>query len=41
MLGIPTVADRVAQMVAKIYFEPCVEPYLDAVVHCHSKTAAE
>jgi len=26
ILGIPTVEDRVAQMVAKIYFEPCVEP---------------
>ena len=27
MLGIPTVADRVAQMVAKLYFEPIVEPH--------------
>jgi RNA-directed DNA polymerase len=27
ILGIPTVADRVAQMVAKMYFEPQVEPY--------------
>lgn len=27
VLGIPTVADRVAQMVVKIYFEPKVEPY--------------
>ena len=27
MLGVPTVADRIAQMVAKIYFEPTVEPY--------------
>ena len=27
ILGVPTVADRVAQMVAKIYFEPQVEPY--------------
>ena len=27
MLGIPTVADRVAQMVVKIYLEPKVEPY--------------
>lgn len=26
-LGIPTVADRIAQMVAKAYFEPTVEPY--------------
>jgi RNA-directed DNA polymerase len=25
-LGIPTVADRVAQMVVKLYFEPSVEP---------------
>jgi RNA-directed DNA polymerase len=27
MLGIPTVADRIAQMVVKLYFEPKVEPY--------------
>lgn len=27
ILGIPTVADRIAQMVAKAYFEPKVEPY--------------
>lgn len=27
ILGVPTVADRVAQMVAKIHFEPTVEPY--------------
>ena len=27
MLGIPTVADRIAQMVVKMYFEPKVEPY--------------
>jgi RNA-directed DNA polymerase len=27
ILGIPTVADRVAQMVAKMYFEPQVEPH--------------
>ncbi len=26
-LGIPTVADRVAQMVVKLYLEPEVEPY--------------
>jgi RNA-directed DNA polymerase len=26
VLGVPTVADRVAQMVVKIYFEPDVEP---------------
>jgi RNA-directed DNA polymerase len=26
-LGIPTVTDRIAQMVVKIYFEPDVEPY--------------
>ena len=26
-LGIPTVGDRVAQMVAKMYFEPLVEPH--------------
>jgi len=27
ILGVPTVADRIAQMVAKLMFEPCVEPY--------------
>lgn len=27
MLGIPTVSDRVAQMVAKMYLEPVVEPH--------------
>jgi len=27
ILGIPTVADRIAQMVAKMYFEPKVEPH--------------
>jgi RNA-directed DNA polymerase len=30
ILGIPTVADRIAQMVAKMYFEPTVEPYFHA-----------
>lgn len=27
MLGIPSVSDRIAQMVVKLEFEPCVEPY--------------
>src|SRR5665647_1853147 len=27
ILGVPTVSDRVAQMTAKIYFEPQVEPH--------------
>lgn len=26
-LGIPTVGDRIAQMVVKLVFDPCVEPY--------------
>ncbi len=26
ILGVPTVGDRIAQMVAKLYFEPVVEP---------------
>ena len=26
-LGIPTVADRIAQMTVKLYFEPTVEPF--------------
>jgi RNA-directed DNA polymerase len=29
-LGIPTVSDRIAQMVVKQVFEPCVEPYFHA-----------
>ncbi len=28
LLGVPTVADRIAQTVVKQAFEPCVEPYL-------------
>lgn len=27
ILGVPTVADRIAQMVVKLTFEPCIEPY--------------
>lgn len=27
ILGIPTVSDRIAQMVVKLTFEPCVEPF--------------
>lgn len=27
LLGIPTVTDRIAQMVVKLVFEPCLEPY--------------
>lgn len=27
ILGVPTVADRIAQMVVKLIFEPCVEPH--------------
>ena len=30
LLGIPTVSDRVAQMVVKLHFEPLVEPYFHA-----------
>jgi len=26
-LGVPTVSDRIAQMVAKMYFEPSVDPF--------------
>jgi len=26
ILGVPTVSDRIAQMVVKLMFEPCVEP---------------
>ncbi len=43
VLGVPTVADRVAQMVAKIYFEPKVEPYFhpDSYAYRQGKAAAD
>lgn len=43
VLGVPTVADRVAQMVAKIYFEPQVEPYFhsDSYGYRPGKSAAD
>lgn len=42
-LGIPTVADRVAQTVAKIYLEPKVEPsfHPDSYAYRHGKSAIE
>ena len=42
-LGIPTVADRIAQMVAKIYLEPKVEPYFhkDSYGYRPKKSAIE
>lgn len=43
VLGVPTVADRVAQMVAKIYFEPQVEPHFhpDSYGYRPGKSAAD
>jgi len=43
ILGVPTVADRVAQMVAKIYFEPQVEPQFhpDSYGYRPGKSAAD
>lgn len=43
ILGVPTVLDRVAQMVAKIYFEPQVEPHFhpDSYGYRPSKSAAD
>lgn len=43
ILGIPTVADRVAQMVVKIYFEPLVEPlfHADSYGYRPGKSAAD
>lgn len=43
ILGIPTVEDRVAQMVAKIYFEPSVEPifYEDSYGYRPNKSAIQ
>ena len=42
-LGIPTVADRIAQMVVKIYLEPKVEPYFhkDSYGYRPKKSAIE
>lgn len=43
MLGIPTVSDRVAQMVVKLHFEPLVEPYfhIDSYGYRKGKSAIE
>lgn len=43
LLGVPTVADRVAQMVAKLLFEPCVEPifYADSYGYRPRKSALD
>lgn len=43
VLGIPTVEDRVAQMVVKLYFEPNVEPifYADSYGYRPNKSAIE
>jgi RNA-directed DNA polymerase len=42
-LGIPTVSDRIAQMVAKMYFEPNVDPYFhpDSYGYRPGKSAIE
>jgi RNA-directed DNA polymerase len=43
ILGIPTVEDRIAQMVVKMYFEPCVEPifYDDSYGYRPNKSAIQ
>jgi RNA-directed DNA polymerase len=43
VLGVPTVYDRIAQMVAKIYFEPQLEPHFhpDSYGYRPSKSAAD
>lgn len=43
ILGIPTVEDRIAQMVIKLYFEPCVEPmfYEDSYGYRPNKSAIQ
>jgi group II intron reverse transcriptase/maturase len=43
ILGIPTVEDRIAQMTAKLYFEPCVEPifYEDSYGYRPGKSAKQ
>jgi len=43
ILGVPTVADRIAQMVVRLEFEPCVEPYFfpDSYGYRPNKSALE
>jgi len=43
MLGIPTVSDRIAQMVAKMQLEPCVEPHFhpDSYAYRPKKSALD
>lgn len=43
VLGIPTVADRVAQMVAKLYLEPDIDPYFhkDSYGYRPNRSAAD
>lgn len=43
VLGIPTVSDRIAQMVVKIHFEPLVEPYFhkDSYAYRPKKSAIQ
>lgn len=43
ILGIPTAEDRIARMVAKLYFEPCVEPifYEDSYGYRPNKSAIQ
>lgn len=43
ILGVPTVTDRIAQMVVKLTFEPCVEPYFlpDSYGYRPNKSALE
>jgi RNA-directed DNA polymerase len=43
ILGVPTVSDRIAQMVVKMVFEPCVEPYFlpDSYGYRPNKSALE
>jgi RNA-directed DNA polymerase len=42
-LGVPTVADRIAQMVAKMYLEPFVEPHFhsDSYAYRPNKSAIQ
>lgn len=43
ILGVPTVSDRIAQMVVKLEFEPKVEPYFlqDSYGYRHNKSALQ
>ncbi len=41
VLGVPTVSDRIAQMVAKMQVEPCVEPHFHPDSYAYSRLSMQ